>query len=47
MCSIDRLSMELGWESLQTRRNNDKLTTFYKIMHGLAPPNLSDLIPLM
>ena len=37
--------MELGWESLQTRRNKHKLTTFYKIMHGLAPTYLSDLIP--
>ena len=37
--------MELGWESLQTRRNKHKLTTFYKIMHGLAPTYISHLIP--
>ena len=45
LCSIGRLFMELGWESLQTRRNKYKLTTFYKIIHGLAPTYLSDLIP--
>ena len=45
LCSIDRLFMRLFWESLQTRRNKHKLTTFYKIMHSLAPPYLSDLIP--
>ena len=43
--SIERLFMKLGWESLQSRRNKHKLTTFYKIMHGLAPTYLSDLIP--
>ena len=45
LCSIERLFMELGWESLQTRRN--KLTTFYKIRHGLAPTYLSNFIPLL
>ena len=44
LCSIERLFMELGWESLQTRRNKHKLTTFYKIMHGLAPTYLLDLV---
>ena len=43
--SIESLFMELCWESLQTRRNKHKLTTFYKIMHDLAPPYLLDLIP--
>ena len=38
LCSIGRLFIEIGWESLQTRRNKHKLTTFYKIMHDLAPP---------
>ena len=36
LCSIDKLFIELGWESLQTRRNKHKLVTFYKIMHGIA-----------
>ena len=44
MYSIDKLFIELGWESLQTRRNKHKLVTFYKIMHGLVPNYLSDLL---
>ena len=31
LCSIDKLFIELGWESLQTRRNKHKLATFYKL----------------
>ena len=45
LCSIDKLFIELGWEPLQTRRNKHKLVTFYKIMHGLAPNYLLDLLP--
>ena len=45
LCSIDKLFIELGWDSLQTRRNKHKLVTFYKIMHGLASNYLSDLLP--
>ena len=45
MCSIDKLFIELGWESLQTRRNKHKLVIFYKIMHGLAPNYILDLLP--
>ena len=45
LCSIDSLFMEHGLESLQTRRNKHKLITFYKIMHGLVPHYISDLIP--
>ena len=45
LCSIDKLFIELGWESLQTRRNKHKLVTFYKIMHGLATNYLLDLLP--
>ena len=47
LCSTDRLFMELGWESLQSRRNKHKPTTIYNIMHGLAPSYLSDLITLI
>ena len=43
--SIDKLFIELGWESPQTRRNRHKLTTFYKVMQGLASSYLLDLIP--
>ena len=45
LCSITRLLDDLGWESLQSRRNKHKLTLFYKIMNGLTPNYLSDLLP--
>ena len=40
-----KLFQELGWEPLQIRRNKHKLVTFYKILHGLTPTYLFDLIP--
>ena len=45
LCSINRLLDELGLESLQNRRNKHKLIIFYKIMNGLTPNYLSDLLP--
>lgn len=45
LCSIPKLLSELGWDTLQSRRNKHKLVTFYKIMHGLAPNYLFDLVP--
>ena len=45
LCSIEILFMPLGWESFQTRRNQHKHITFYKIMRGIAPNYISDLIP--
>ena len=45
LCSIEKLFVELGWESLQSRRNKHKLILFYKILHGLAPDYLCDLLP--
>ncbi|MCG8033358.1 MAG: reverse transcriptase family protein, partial [Candidatus Thiodiazotropha taylori] len=45
LCSIDKLYSELGWDSLQSRRNKHKLVTLYKILHGLAPNYLLDLMP--
>ena len=46
LCSIDKLYSELGWDSLQSRRNKHKLITLYKILHGLTPNYLLDLMPL-
>ena len=43
--SRDKLYDELGWESLSDRREVRRLTIFYKIKNGLAPPYLSDHIP--
>ncbi|MCG8113671.1 MAG: reverse transcriptase domain-containing protein [Candidatus Thiodiazotropha taylori] len=45
LCSIDKLFSELGWDSLQSRRNKHKLIALYKILHGLAPNYLLDLMP--
>lgn len=38
------LYSELGWETLQSRRDKHKLILSYKIIHGLAPQYLLDLI---
>ena len=43
LCSVEKLFVQLGWDSLQNRRN--KLVIFYKIMHGLPPNYLRDLVP--
>jgi len=34
----------LGWESLENRRNKHKLTLFYKILNGLTPAYLYELV---
>ena len=35
----------MGWETLQSRRNKHKLILLYKVLHGLAPTYLSELVP--
>ena len=45
LCSIEKLLSDLGWESLQNRRNKYKLIIFYKIINGLTPNYLLDLVP--
>ena len=44
LCSIQKLVSELGWETLQERRSKHKLVIFYKIINGLTPDYLSDLL---
>ena len=44
LCSIQKL-LELGWETLQERRSKHKLVIFYKILNGLTPEYLFDLMP--
>ena len=41
----DILLRELGWVSLEKRREFKKLVTFYKIINNLAPNYLCELIP--
>ena len=45
LCSIDKLLSDLGWESLQERRNKHKLVIFYKILNGLTPEYLLNIVP--
>ena len=45
LISLSTLSKEIGWESLEKRRANHKLTLFYKMTHNLAPLYLSSLVP--
>ena len=39
------LYRELGWESLEPRRRKHKLILFYKMINGLGPAHLDQLIP--
>ena len=45
LVSIDALYKEIGWETLEQRRNNHKLSLFYKMMNSLAPTYLTSLVP--
>ena len=43
--SRSRLSDELAWEDMNTRRSMHKLVLYYKIVNNLTPSFLSDLLP--
>jgi hypothetical protein len=45
LISLRNLYREIGWESLETRRNNHKLILFYKMYHGYTPSYLASLLP--
>ena len=45
LCSIEKLLAELGWKTLQERRTKHKLVIFYKIVNGLTPDYLPELVP--
>lgn len=45
LCSIDKLLSDLGWDTLQERRNKHKLVIFFKMLNNCTPNYLSDLIP--
>ena len=42
--SLRKLYCELGFEKLSDRRKKHKLITFYKIVNGLCPPYMFDLL---
>ena len=45
LVSIASLYKEIGWDSLEKRRTDHKLTLFYKMSHNLTPLYLSSLVP--
>ena len=45
LISLENLYKETGWETLNSRRQQHKLSLFYKMIHGLVPPYLSLLLP--
>jgi len=42
--SVTALIQNLGWTDLQIRRKNFRLTSLYKILHGLTAIPVSDLL---
>ena len=45
LISINNLYKQICWDKLQKRRDDHKLTLFYKMYNNLTPNYLSSLIP--
>ena len=45
LCCIEKLFADLGWDTLQERRNKQKLVTMYKTIYGITSNYLTELIP--
>ena len=45
LVSLNRLYQETGWESLKDRRYKHKIIHFHKMVYGITPQYLSDLVP--
>ena len=45
LVSLNALYKETQWDTLGKRRENHKLTLFYKMMYNFTPPYLSSLVP--
>lgn len=45
LVSLNSLYTEIGWQTLEQRRTNHKLTLFYKMKNNLSPTYLSSLVP--
>ena len=45
LVSLNTLSNEICWETLEHRRKNHRLTLFYKMVYNITPHYLSNLIP--
>ena len=44
-CGTEILYQEVGWEHLSDRRKFHRASTMYKVLNGLVPVYLQDLIP--
>jgi len=44
--SYDKLLVELGWETLETRRKYQRLILMYKMQNGLTPGYLLNMLPM-
>ena len=44
LVSIENLYKEIGWETLNSRRRQHKLTLYYKMTNYLTPAYLSSLL---
>ena len=44
-CNSELLMRDVAWPSLAARRRSHKLTLFYKMVNGLSPPYLKNLLP--
>ena len=45
LVSVDLLYTKTGWDTLISRRNKDKISTFHKMLNGLSPVYLSAHLP--
>ena len=45
LVSLQALYKETGWENLEARREKHKLIQFFKIINGLTPEYLQQLVP--
>ena len=45
VCSIAKLYNDTGWKTLKARREKQKLIIFFKMVHGLCPGYLNQLVP--
>ena len=43
--SVTAMLTQLGWPTLEQRRENQRLTTMYKVIHGLVAVPATQLIP--
>ena len=43
---VTRMVSDLGWETLESRRKKDRLTTLYKVRHGLVDMDTGDVLRL-